>query len=60
MRHFLYEITNENCEAYGEEIIIGAEDRKEARKIGVAEFGGVRFICELSEEEAEASGLDEY
>lgn len=60
MKHYLYEITNEKSEYYGEEVLIGAYDRKEARQIGVKEWGGVRFICELSEEEAEMSGLDEY
>lgn len=58
MRHFLFEITSGDYE--GEEIIVGADTLAEARQIGKEEIGSVHFLCELSEEEAEASGLDEY
>lgn len=58
MRHFLFEITSGEYD--GEEIIVGADTLAEARQIGKDEVGFVHFLCELSEEEAEASGLDEY
>ena len=69
MRHFLFEFKEGNYA--GEEFIVGAETGTEAAGIalGIAQLADsvnernvprIRYICELSEEEAEASGLDEY
>lgn len=65
MRHFLY------CEMNsGEEFIVGANTLGEAEFAaeGIAadigryygEEADLHYTCELTEEEAEASGLDEY
>lgn len=58
MKHFLFECTAGECE--GEQFIVGESTRSGAAQIARENFGRVRFICELSEEEAEASGLDEW
>lgn len=56
MRHFLFE----DLES-GEEFIVGACDLSEARDIAIDNFGEeVRFCYEMTEFEAESSGLDEY
>lgn len=63
MRHFLFEETEE-----GFRFIVGADDYAGALVLVEdmawdGEFedeSNIVFICELSEEEAEASGLDEY
>lgn len=66
MKHYLFEET-----ISGEEFIVGADYMGEAHYIaeGIAEDIGneyndgawrLRFLDELTEEEAEASGLDEY
>ena len=59
-RHFLFEDTES-----GEEFIVGANNLEAARKLAwhvndTAPKWLPRYICELSDEEAEASGLDEY
>lgn len=65
MRHFLY------CEMNsGEEFIVGANSRGGTEIIAeevTANIGrcygeetDLRYICELTDDEAEASGLDEY
>lgn len=65
MRHFLY------CEMNsGEEFIVGANTRggaeilaeEVAANIGryYGEETDLHYTCELTDEEAEASGLDEY
>ena len=43
-----------------EDFIVGETDEISAEKIARQEFGAPSFICELSDDEAEASGLDEY
>lgn len=63
MRHFLFEETNE-----GFEFIVGADDYAGALVLiedmaWDGEFedeSNIVFICELSDMEAEMSGLDEY
>ena len=56
MRHFLFE----DYES-GEEFIVGATDLFEAEIIAEDNFGdAVHFCYEMSELEAEMSGLDEY
>jgi hypothetical protein len=54
-RHFLF-CDNES----GEEFLVGACDREEAKKIASDNFSNPRFICEMTDFEAECSGLDEY
>jgi len=45
----------------GEEFIIGAADLDEARMTAEEAFGDdVKYCYEMSEDEAEMSGLDEY
>lgn len=58
--HFLFECVDEESECFGEEFIVGAYTYNEAREIAEDNFGKCRFWHELSEEEAEMSGLDEY
>lgn len=60
MKHYLFEIIGGECE--GEEFIVGADSIGEAQCIanGVADGARARYCCELSEFEAENSGLDEY
>lgn len=55
MKHFLFE----DYET-GEEFIVGAETKEQAFKEAKLYFTDPNYICELSEAEAEASGLDEY
>lgn len=59
MKHYLFECVAES-ENEGEQFIVGANTFAEAERIALEEFYEVAFICELTEEEAEASGLDEY
>ena len=62
MKHFLFEIIDENSENYGEFIIIGACCDAELNDTIKMYFDGVqlRFAGKLTDEEAELSGLDEY
>lgn len=60
MRHWLFECIDENSACEGEEFIVGADTYTEAREIAEDEFGEVKFWHELTDEEAEISGLDEY
>lgn len=60
MKHYLFECTNQNSTNEGEEFIVGEATIGTAMMIARDEFGEARFLCELTEEEAEASGLDEY
>lgn len=56
MKHYLF-IDDES----GEEFLVGAYNIIEGVEIAKDNFGeDVRFICEVSEIEAEMSGLDEY
>ena len=55
MRHFLF-VDWET----GEEFIVGADTKNEAQGIARDYFEAPRFCGELTEEEAEMSGLDEY
>ena len=47
MKHYLYECTYPDSEC-------------EARQIAIDNLKCARFICETTDYEAEASGLDEY
>lgn len=69
MKHYLFEFLCGDCA--GEEFIVGADNHHEARDAaeGIARDAGsvtgnglalFRYWHELTEEEAEASGLDEY
>ena len=59
MNHYLFESLNDDMD--GEDFIVGANSYTEAREIAQNIFGKrVRFWRELTEEEAEISGLDEY
>lgn len=60
MKHYLYECTDPDSECEGEEFLVEANDRKKARQIAIDNFRCARFICEMTDYEAEASGLDEY
>lgn len=55
MRHFLFEDYDT-----GEDFIIGAYTYSDAIHEAHIYFADPAYICELSETEAEASGLDEY
>jgi hypothetical protein len=55
MRHFVFE----DYET-GEMFIVGAETKEEAFEEAKLYFTDPNYICEVSEFEAEASGLDEY
>ena len=44
----------------GEEFIVGADNREEALATAREYFAEPVFQCELSDIEAEVSGLDEY
>lgn len=55
MNHYLFDDW-----ASGEEFLVGACDLEEAKKIASDNFSNPRFICEMTEFEAECSGLDEY
>lgn len=60
MKHYLYECTDLGSESEGVQFIVGAYNREDARRIAIGNFKRVRFICKLSDYEAEISGLDEY
>lgn len=55
MRHYLFS----DYES-GEDFIVGAKSLKEAKVEAATYFGDPSYICELSDIEAECSGLDEY
>ena len=55
MKYYLFE----DLES-GEEFIVGADCVTDASVIAGEYFEAPRFVCQLSEFEAEASGLDEY
>ena len=56
MKHYLFEDLKS-----GEEFIVGAATIGEAMVIAIVEFGeSARCRYQMTEEEAEASGLDEY
>lgn len=55
MGHFLFEDLDT-----GERIIIGEMTKAIAHKVIFEIFDSPKYICELTDEEAEASGLDEY
>ncbi len=60
MKHFLFECTALGSDNEGEEFIVGANSYDEAKKIAYGNFGKCKCYGEITEEEAEASGLDEY
>lgn len=47
-------------EETGEEFLVETTDKKQAIKMAHEYFAGPRFIREISEYEAEMSGLDTY
>lgn len=53
--HYLFE-----DEVTGEEFLVGAFKSSQALAIAQENFEAPRYIGKVSEEEAEASGLDEY
>ena len=55
MKHYLF-VDDES----GEEFIVGADCVTDASIIAAENFESPRFVCRLTEFEAEASGLDEY
>lgn len=55
MRHFAFEDYDS-----GEEFIVGAGSLEKATEEAKYWFGDPSFLYEMTEEEAEASGLDEY
>lgn len=56
MKHYLFEDLKS-----GEEFIVGAATIGEAMTVAIVEFGeSARYRYPMTEEEAEASGLDEY
>ena len=55
MKHYLFE-----DEATGEEFLVGAFKSSQALVIAQENFEAPRYIGKVTEEEAEASGLDEY
>ena len=56
MKHYLFEDLKS-----GEEFIVGAATIGEAMTIAIDEFGeSVKYRYQMTEEEADASGLDEY
>lgn len=62
MKHYLFEVEfdEENPELEGMEFIVGAESKDEAIELATDISTAVRYICRLTDEEAEMSGLDEY
>jgi hypothetical protein len=54
-RHFVFEDYDT-----GEEFIVGAKTKEQAIIEAKELFADPAYICEYSEFEAEASGLDEY
>ena len=55
MRHFVFEDYDS-----GEEFIVCAHNKAEAIEEAKMYFADPSYICEFTEAEAEASGLDEY
>ena len=55
MKHFLFEDYD-----IGEEFIVGADSLDEAWEEAKMYFADPSYICEFTDAEAEASGLDEY
>ena len=55
MKHYLFE-----DEVTGEEFLVGAFKSSQALAIAQDKFEAPRYIGKVTEEEAEASGLDEY
>jgi hypothetical protein len=62
MKHYLFEIDDENSEYEGEEFLVGAYSMEEAHDIVALYFGKVHvaYHGRLSDFDAELSGLDEY
>ena len=60
MKHFLFECTKQDSANEGEEFIVGANNYDEAKEIAYDNFGKCKCYGQMTEEEAEASGLDEY
>ena len=55
MKHYLF--TDDQS---GEDFLVGAANKDEAFAIACSYFEECHLVCEVSEFEAENSGLDEY
>ena len=60
MKHYLFECITPGGVNEGEEFIVGADSYDEAKEIAYDNFGKCKCYGQITEEEAEASGLDEY
>ena len=60
MKHYLFECIAPGSANEGEQFIVGADCYDDAEEIARNNFGKCEFYGEISEMEAEASGLDEY
>lgn len=60
LRHYLFIIDDEENERDGEALLVGASCWTAAIELAASEgFPNLRFLAELTDEEAENSGLDE-
>ena len=55
MKHYLF-----TDDQNGEDFLVGAADKYEAFAIACSYFEECHLVCEVSEMEAENSGLDEF
>ena len=55
MKHYLF-----TDDQNGEDFLVGAADKDEAFAIACSYFEECHLVCEVSEAEAENSGLDEF
>lgn len=60
MKNYLFECTAVGSGCEGEQFLVGADTLEEAKEIAIDNFGSARYLGRMSEEQAEASGLDEY
>lgn len=60
MKHYLFKCITPGGVNEGEEFIVGADCYDNAKEIAYANFGKCKCHGQMTEEEAEASGLDEY
>ena len=55
MKHYLFEDLQN-----GEHFLVGEKDKDSAFALACSYFEECRLVCEVTEAEAEDSGLDEY
>lgn len=67
MKHYWFEIIDENSNLCGEEFLVGADSKAEALEIVRDNFTDedgylpkYKFLGTVSEDEAETLGIDEY